>query len=68
MYNNWEFFPKRLKELRQKLNLTQEAMGYHVFLSRSCIANYERGFRYPDLQTLNLIARAYNVEIGYFFC
>lgn len=67
MDKNKDIFSQKLRQLRHEMGLTQKEMAKKVFLSRCCITNYERGFRYPDIQTLRFIAERLGVDIGYFF-
>ena len=47
---------KHLMELRKTSGLSQNKLGEIVHLSDSAIAGYETGRRYPDVQTLMLLA------------
>ena len=67
MDKNRDIFSRKLRQLRRELGLTQSEMAEKVYLSRCCITNYERGYRYPDLQTLTYMAERLNVDVGYFF-
>lgn len=40
-------FSEKLKELRTSKGLTQEELASKVYISRSVIAKYERGFAIP---------------------
>ena len=44
---------KRLKELREKHNLTQEELAKELNVSRTTISNYENGSRSPDIEMIN---------------
>ena len=43
---------EEFKEIRNKLKLTQKAMGAKIFRTKNCVYKYERG----DLKILPLIA------------
>lgn len=58
-------FAIRLLRLRHIEGLTQKKLAKKLNLSRSCIANYERGKRYPDQQTLMLMAKYFRVSLQY---
>ncbi|WP_053227991.1 helix-turn-helix domain-containing protein [Spirochaeta cellobiosiphila] len=45
-------FGQQLKILRKRKHLTQEQLAIKVGLKQSAIANYEKGQRFPDEQTL----------------
>lgn len=59
-------FPKRLKELRENSNLTQSDLVKKIDLSTTqSLSNYEKGRRKPDLETIILMARTFNVSTDY---
>lgn len=55
-------FGRRLKELREKHNLTQEELAKNIKKSRSTIAGYETESKEPDFKTLVLLARYFKVS------
>lgn len=59
-------FSKRLKETRKRANLTQQALGSMIGVTKVSICCYENGTRTPTLETLVDLANALNVEITYF--
>lgn len=58
-------FDKRLKELRQKRNITQWQLAEGLNLSPSSITMYENGRRLPDIPTIINIAKYFNVSVDY---
>ena len=56
---------KRLRKLRLAHKLTQEEMAKLFFITRSSIANYERGIRQPSYELLQLIADYFQIDIHY---
>ena len=56
---------KHLMELRKTSGLSQNKLGEIVHLSDSAIAGYETGRRYPDVQTLMLLADYFDVSVDY---
>ena len=58
-------FPKRLYELRQASSMTQMKLAGKINVSRSCLANYESGKRFPDMSIIELIASVFNVSKEY---
>jgi transcriptional regulator with XRE-family HTH domain len=57
---------KRLKELREERDLTQETLAIELGLrGKSSIANYESGLRNPDYDTLIKIANYFGVTTDY---
>lgn len=53
----------KLLELRQQHNLTQKQLCEALNLGRSTYSYFETGSRTPDIDTLLLIARYYNITI-----
>jgi transcriptional regulator with XRE-family HTH domain len=56
---------KRLKQLRDEINLTQEELAKLLNLSRGTYAHYELGKRQPDYDTLMSIANFFEVSVDY---
>mgnify|MGYP000895140789 CR=1 FL=1 len=53
---------ERIKELRKRLNLTQEEFGERIQVKRSTIATYEVGRNEPIDGVIKLICIVYNVN------
>ncbi|TMX34540.1 helix-turn-helix domain-containing protein [Vibrio parahaemolyticus] len=64
--------PKRLKEARKKMKISQKNLGISIGMeagSASARMNqYERGVHTPDVSTLKLLAKELGVPLNYFFC
>ena len=58
-------FRDRLKILREKRGMSQQHLADELGISRSAVGNYELGTREPDLETLELIADYFNVDMDY---
>lgn len=58
-------FADRLLQLRYIKGLTQKELARKINISRSCLANYERGKRYPDHQTMVVMAAYFKVSVEY---
>lgn len=56
-------FAKNLAYLRKHNNLTLEQFSKEVGVSRSTLANYERGIRVPDLMTASKLATFFNCSL-----
>lgn len=54
---------ERFKELRKRLDLTQEEFAGKIGLSRNFIAQVETGVRTPSDRTLSDICRVFNVDL-----
>ncbi|MBI4856129.1 MAG: helix-turn-helix transcriptional regulator [Acetobacterium woodii] len=53
---------KRIKILREKLNLNQEDFGTQIGISKSAVSGYEIGRRNLSDQTIRAIVREFNVS------
>jgi transcriptional regulator with XRE-family HTH domain len=62
-----ESFGQRLRTLRSKTGLSQEAFADMCGLDRTYISGIERGRRNPSLRNLAKIARALNLSISELF-
>lgn len=58
-------FSERLKELRKKKGLTQEEASKKLDIARTTYSGYERGTSEPDFNTLNKIAKFYEVDLNW---
>ncbi|PAE66221.1 transcriptional regulator [Bacillus subtilis] len=58
-------FNKKLIALRKSKKLTQEEMASKIGVHRGTYANYERGHRQPDYETLVKIADFFEVTTDY---
>lgn len=55
----------RLKELREKRNISQVKLAIDLGLNQNSISRYENGAREADYKTLILLADYFNVSIDY---
>lgn len=58
-------FSKRLKELRELLNLNKKELAEIMGVSSTTIASYESGHREPNFIMLNKLANFFNVSLDY---
>ncbi len=56
-------FNKKLQQLRTKNNLTQEQLAEKVCVSRVAVSKWESGRGYPNLDSLKLLAKVFNITI-----
>lgn len=56
---------RRIREERQRLNLTQEKLSETINVSTTYIGQIERGERCPTLETLIKISNSLGVSIDY---
>ena len=57
--------PNRLKELRQKANITQKELALSIHSSQQNIAFYEKGERKPKHEMVEKLANFFNVSADY---
>lgn len=58
-------FAQTLKTLRTQKHLTQKQLAAHLHLSRSTVAGYETKNHQPDFETLQKLARYFDVSIDF---
>ena len=61
-------FGSRLKEIRQRLKMTQEQLGKKLGVNASAVAKYEYEVTFPNINMLNILASQYNVSMDYLVC
>lgn len=60
-------FGKRVRELRKKVNLSQEQLAFDANIPISQIGRIERGEINPSLSTIFQIAKALNINLSVLF-
>jgi transcriptional regulator with XRE-family HTH domain len=64
-------FCRRLKEAREKCQLSQKQLGLQAgldpFVASTRVNRYERGIHEPDLATVASLAEALQVPVAYLF-
>lgn len=60
-------FAKILRSLREERGLSQQELADMLNVKRSTIGNYEQGTRSPDMETLELIADFFNVDMDFLY-
>ena len=58
-------FKERLKELRKENHLSQAELAKELQVSQRSISSWETGFRQPDFETLEMLAKFFNVTTDY---
>ena len=53
----------RIREERERLGLSQEALAREIYVSRQTVSNWETGKTYPDVQSLLLLSNLYGVSV-----
>ena len=54
---------EKIRELRILNNLTQDDVAQACYVTRSTVANWEAGRRLPDIETIVLLARLFNISV-----
>lgn len=54
---------KQIKKYRKLLNLSQEELAEKVFVTRQTISNWENNKSYPDIHSLLLLSKIFNVSL-----
>jgi transcriptional regulator with XRE-family HTH domain len=60
-------FGTRIKLLRKSLKMTMEELGTRIGVAKSTIAGYEKGFREPPIEKINLLALHLDTSVDYLF-
>ncbi len=65
---NKRFVPlnEKIKHSRLMSGKTQREAAAELCITRSCLSNYESGVREPDINMLEKMAKAFDVEASYF--
>lgn len=58
-------FATKVKKLRNQKEITQSELAEALCVSRSCISNYEKGQREPDLDIIRQVAQYFHVSTDY---
>lgn len=58
-------FSERIKELRRKNHMTQEALGKVLGVGQDSISTYEHGKFYPEVRNLLVLADFFEVSLDY---
>lgn len=58
-------FKDKLKELRIEKKISQAELAKELNVSQRSISSWETGFRQPDFETLEKIAKYFNVSTDY---
>ncbi|SDJ62270.1 helix-turn-helix domain-containing protein [Paenibacillus naphthalenovorans] len=56
---------ERLRKLREKKGISQTEAAKRLGIVRTTYSNYESGNREPDIETIEKIARFYDVSVDY---
>ncbi|MBQ8738352.1 MAG: helix-turn-helix domain-containing protein [Clostridia bacterium] len=62
---NYANIGNKIRELRKKENLTQKDLAKMLYKSESAIRMWELGKSEPDIETLHLLSKIFNVPVDY---
>lgn len=54
---------KNIKNMRKKLDITQEELAEKINVTRQAVSNWENGKTEPDIETLTRIAQIFDISI-----
>ena len=57
---------ERLKEVREARKMTQEELSQRLGITRSSISAFEKGFKFPSIQTVEQLSKELNIPMAYF--
>lgn len=53
----------RIREERERMGISQESLAREIFVSRQTVSNWETGKTYPDVQSLLLLSKLFDVSV-----
>lgn len=56
-------FCKKLQQLRNQKNLTQEELAQKLFISRTAVSKWESGRGYPSIDSLKAISKLFSITV-----
>jgi Zn-dependent peptidase ImmA (M78 family)/DNA-binding XRE family transcriptional regulator len=56
---------ERLKEVREARKMTQEELSQRISITRSSISAFEKGFKFPSIQTVEQLSKELNIPMAY---
>jgi transcriptional regulator with XRE-family HTH domain len=62
--DNMTYLSSKLKELREKNNVSQYKLSEDLDIKRSAYGNYETGMSYPEYEVLEKIAKYFSVDVN----
>ena len=54
----------RIREERERMGISQESLAREIFVSRQTVSNWETGKTYPDVQSLLLLSKLFDVSVA----
>lgn len=62
----WQMVGQRIRQVREQLGLTQDAVAKHLGVTRPVVTNIEQGKRPLNLEELGKLADLFGYPIGFF--
>jgi len=56
----------RISQLRKEKGITQQELAWKLQMTITCLSRYEQGHRMPRMDTIDKIAKIFNVDLNYF--
>ena len=56
-------FAKKLKQLRQQADWSQEQLADRLNVTRQAVAKWERGAGFPDIDNMQALAKLFNTSV-----
>ena len=60
---NWMELGNQIKKYRSELQLSQDQLAEHIYVSRQTISNWENEKSYPDVNSLVLLSEVFKTSI-----
>ena len=54
---------RQIRKYRQELNMSQEELADHVFVTRQTVSNWENDKNYPDINSLVLLSSLFGISL-----
>ena len=54
---------RQIRKYRQELNMSQEELADHVFVTRQTVSNWENDKNYPDINSLLLLSSLFGISL-----
>lgn len=54
---------RQIRKYRQELNMSQEELADHVFVTRQTVSNWENDKNYPDINNLLLLSSLFGISL-----
>ena len=58
-------YSEKIRQVRKKLNITQEEISAQIGISYRAYSSYERGDRNPSLEFLEKLVKQYNINLNW---